>query len=62
MSGEHTGKMLGWWPPSELDEWVRGEAKRRGVPYSVILREAVEARKAAVEAAQPLYGGGRTNP
>ena len=50
MHGGHKSPLLGWHPPAELSAWVRGEAKRRGVPLSVILNEAVEAARELAEA------------
>jgi GIY-YIG catalytic domain len=39
--------LLAWHPPAELSAWVRAEAKRRGVPLSVILTEALETYRLA---------------
>ena len=41
MPNQHATPMLGWHPPAELSAWVKAEARRRGVPYKVILNEAV---------------------
>lgn len=41
MPNKHKTPMLGWHPPAELSEWVKAEAKRRGVPYRVLLDEAL---------------------
>jgi hypothetical protein len=42
MPSQHKTPLLGWHPPARLGEWVRAEAKRRGVPISAVLNEAVE--------------------
>lgn len=41
MPNQHKTPMLGWHPPAELSAWVKAEAKRRGVPYRVLLDEAL---------------------
>ena len=41
MPGKHNTQMLGWYPPDGLGPWIRGEAERRGVPYSAILLEGM---------------------
>lgn len=41
MPNKHKTPMLGWHPPAELSEWVKAEAERRGVPYRVLLDEAL---------------------
>jgi hypothetical protein len=43
MPGKNKTPLLGWHPPAELSAWVREEAKRRGVPLSVVLNDALEA-------------------
>jgi len=61
MPGKHKTPMLGWFPPAELSAWVRGEAARREVPFSVILTEAVAAKKAAEEAERLCDASGVTD-
>ena len=48
MPNQHKNPQLGFRPEAELSAWVRDEADRRNVDYSVILIEAVtEYRKRA---------------
>lgn len=49
MPNQHSAPLLGWHPPAELSAWVRAEAGRRGVPLKVVLNEAVEHYREAVE-------------
>jgi hypothetical protein len=41
MTGKNRYPTVGWHPPAELADWVRAEAKRRGVSLSDILNEAL---------------------
>jgi hypothetical protein len=41
MTDKHKSPLLGWHPPAELGAWARAEAKRRDVPLSVVLSEAL---------------------
>jgi len=50
MPGKNKTPLLGWHPPAGLSAWVRDEAARREVTLAVILNEALEAYREAVEA------------
>jgi hypothetical protein len=53
MPSRHKSPLLGWHPqPPELVAWVRAEAKRRGVPLSVVLNEALADYRERHESAQ----------
>ena len=47
MPSRHKSPLIGWHPPADLSAWIRAEAERREVTVSVILNEAVEAKRAA---------------
>jgi hypothetical protein len=46
MTGKNRYPTVGWHPPAELADWVRAEAKRRGVSLSDILNEALTEKRA----------------
>ncbi len=49
MPSRHKTPLLGWHPPAGLSAWIRAEAKRRGVPVSAVLNEAIEAYRRLCE-------------
>lgn len=50
MPGKNKTPLLGWHPSAGLSAWVRAVAERRGVSISVILNEALETYREALEA------------
>jgi hypothetical protein len=49
MPSQHKNPLLGWRPPAKLSAWARAEAERRGVKVGVILTEALEAYRFALD-------------
>jgi hypothetical protein len=43
MPGKNKTPLLGWHPPAGLSAWARAEARRRDVPLSAVLNEALAA-------------------